>query len=200
MAKMLERWTVLPHGPLEEIDRILTVSGEIPLPLGNFPRRMTVVGLRHHRTAIYSAIALDEPEMARIEALGRPSVLIVPGDSHRMDARIWKRYSQIKVLAPPGTDDAVEQVVHVDAHADSLDDPDITYTVATGVEGHEAALLVRRLSGSTLIVDDLIGHVVHPHGIGALWRVCLVSASPNRKYRARRLNPISGASSSRMAI
>ena len=46
MPKILEKWTVLPHGPLQSIDDgILTVTGDIPMPLGNFPRRMTVVRL-----------------------------------------------------------------------------------------------------------------------------------------------------------
>ena len=40
------------------------------MPLGCFPRRMNVVALAGGGTAIYSAIALDAPEMARIEATG----------------------------------------------------------------------------------------------------------------------------------
>ena len=79
MAKALDQWTVYPHGELTELDTgVLTVTGDIPMPLGNFPRRMTVVALNGGGTAIWSAIALDEPQMARIEALGAPSVLIVP--------------------------------------------------------------------------------------------------------------------------
>jgi hypothetical protein len=38
--------------------------------LDRFPRRMTVVALAGRETAIYSAIALAAPEMARIEAIG----------------------------------------------------------------------------------------------------------------------------------
>src|SRR5690242_11740612 len=100
MAAILERWKVLPHGPLEEIDEgILTVAGEIKMPLGNFPRRMTVVGLSGNRTAIFSAIALNSAEMRKIEQLGTPSFLIVPSDMHRLDARIWKEcYPAIRVV------------------------------------------------------------------------------------------------------
>jgi hypothetical protein len=54
----------------------LTVAGEIVMPLGRFPRRMTVVALAGGGTAIYSAIALDAPEMARIEAMGPPAIPI----------------------------------------------------------------------------------------------------------------------------
>ena len=59
MPKIHETWTVLPHGPLREIDDgILTVTCDIPMPLGNFPRRMTVVRLARKRTSIFSAISL----------------------------------------------------------------------------------------------------------------------------------------------
>lgn len=169
MSKVLERWDVMRHAPLEEIDEgLLTVAGDLRMPLGNFPRRMTVVGLSGGRTAIFSAIALEEPAMARIEALGAPSFLIVPGDHHRMDARVWKqRYPSIVVVAPPGAREAVEEVVPVDATGDVLADPAVSFTVPPGLDGHEAALLVRRPSGVTLIVNDLIGHVLHPHGLGA---------------------------------
>ena len=111
MPAILEKWEVMPHGPLEEADDgILTVAGEIEMPLGHFPRRMTVVALKGGRTAIYSAIALDEPEMARIEKMGQPSILIVPSDAHRMDAKIWKqRYPELRVMAPPGARESVAE-------------------------------------------------------------------------------------------
>ena len=169
MSKILEDWEVLPHGRLEAIDDgILTVTGEIRMPLGNFPRRMTVVALCGHRTAIYSAIALDEPQMAEIEALGRPSFLIVPGDAHRLDAKIWKkRYPDIAVLAPPGAQAKVAEAVPVDATSDILADPDVRFQVVAGAEGHEAVLVVRKAGGTTLICNDIIANVAHPHGIGA---------------------------------
>src|SRR6201996_3295365 len=107
MPEILEKWQVMPHEPLVEIDDgVLSVAGEIHMPLGVFPRRMTVVALRGRRSAIYSAIALDEGEMTRIETLGRPSFLTVPSDSHRIDAKIWKqRYPDILVITPPGARD-----------------------------------------------------------------------------------------------
>lgn len=169
MPAILEKWEVMPHEPLVEIDDgVLTVAGEIRMPLGNFPRRMTVVRLSHNRTAIFSAIALDESEMARIEAMGRPAFLIVPGDGHRLDSRIWKeRYPDIEVIAPPGAREAVEEAVPVDATWDVLDDPETRLVIVPGAGGHEAALEVRRTSGLTIVANDLIANVAHPHGIGA---------------------------------
>lgn len=169
MPKIFETWTVLPHGPMREIDDgILTVAGDVPMPLGNFPRRMTVVRLGDARTAIFSAIALPEPQMKRIEALGRPAILIVPNGAHRLDAKIWKgRYPQIAVLTPPGARKAVAEVVPVDATKDNLADPDVRFHIVAGMGEKEGALTVRRPDGLTLILNDLIGHVRHPHGLGA---------------------------------
>lgn len=169
MPKIHDHWTVLPHGPLREIDDgILTVAGDIPMPLGNFPRRMTVVRLARKRTAIFSAIALPEPQMQRIEEMGKPAFLIVPNPAHRLDAKIWKaRYPQIKVLTPPGARRDVEEVVPVDLTEDKLGDSAVDFVVVAGTKQRESALVVRRPGGTTLIVNDIIGNVRHPHGLGA---------------------------------
>src|SRR5688572_11387055 len=71
MAKVNEQWTVGPHGPLERIDEgLLSVAGEIVMPLGRFPRRMTIAALSGGRLAVWSPIPLREPEMAELERLG----------------------------------------------------------------------------------------------------------------------------------
>lgn len=170
MPAIPEKWEVLPHGPLVHVDEgIATVEGEIAMPLGRFPRRMTVIALAGGRTAIYSAIALDEEEMAAIEKMGRPSILIVPSDKHRMDAGIWKeRYPEIRVMTPPGSRAGVAEVVPVDATtSDILDDASVRWWVVPGTGGHEGALTVRRPGGLTLVCNDVIGNVAHPDGIGA---------------------------------
>jgi hypothetical protein len=129
---------------------------------------MTVIRLAGGRTVIWSAIALDEPSMARIEAMGRPAVMIVPNPGHRLDSKIWKqRYPDIQVLAPPGGKEGIEEAVPVDATHDILGDPDASFIVVAGTEDMESALQVKRASGTTLIANDIIGHVTHPHGIGA---------------------------------
>jgi hypothetical protein len=169
MPATLQKWEVQPHDQLVQVDDgVLTVAGEIRMPLGNFPRRMTVVRLSGARTAIWSAIALDEASMKRIEQLGEPSFLIVPGDHHRLDARIWKlRYPAIQVIAPPGAKAAVEEAVTVDATADILADPEVRLVIVPGTGGHEAALEIRRASGLTLVLNDVLANVAHPHGLGA---------------------------------
>jgi hypothetical protein len=164
-----KEWKVLPHGPVKTIDdRILTVEGEIPMPLGKFPRRMTVVGLSRNRSAIFSAMALKEAAMRQIEEVGTPSFLIVPNGHHRLDARPWKqRYPELKVLCPPGAKESVSEAVPVDSTDDILGDKDVDLMVVEGTDEAEAALVVRREAGTTLIVNDMIANVRRPQGVGA---------------------------------
>jgi hypothetical protein len=169
VPKFNQEWKVLPHGPVTAVgERIVTVQGDIPMPLGKFPRRMTVVGLSRNRSAIFSAVALNETAMKRIEEVGKPSFLIVPNGHHRLDARIWKkRYPKLKVMCPPRARKSVGEAVPVDSTDDILSDRDADFVVVGGTGESEAALLVRRENGTTLVVNDVIANVRHPRGLGA---------------------------------
>ena len=169
MPKIHETWTVLPHGPVTSIGAgLLTVDGDIPMPLGNFPRRMTAVRLSGGRALIWSAMALDENGMAAVEALGKPSFLVVPNPGHRLDAKIFKqRYPEIAVVTPPGAQSAVEEVVPVDSTDGDFGDPEVHFIIVDGTARKESALIVERPGHTTLITNDIIGHVTHPRGIGA---------------------------------
>jgi hypothetical protein len=168
MTKPMKEWTVLPHGKLTQVDEgLLTVVGELKMPLGDFTRRMTVVRLDDDRLVIFSAIALDEPEMRQLEAYGNPAFLIVPNDLHRIDAQVWKdRYPDLIVVAPPGARRKVSEVVSVDTDSVDFKDSSVRYLNVLGTEGSEAALIVRRQAGTTLIVNDLIWNVPDQPGIG----------------------------------
>jgi hypothetical protein len=162
-------WTVFPHGPVERIDEgILSVEGEIRMPLGIFPRRMTVAALQNGGTVVFSPVALHEPSMRQIEALGPLSFIVVPNGFHRLDARIWKqRYPEARVLCPPGARKRVEQAVVVDATSDIIGDDQVTFIIADGVRRAESAMMVRRSAGTTLVINDLVSHVRRPRGLGA---------------------------------
>jgi hypothetical protein len=169
MPKLHKEWTVLLHGPVEEVDDgILTVQGVITMPFGKFPRRMTVVRLSGGRCAVFSAISLDEPGMHRIEELGTPTFLIVPNGFHRTDAFSWKqRYPDIKVVCPPGAQKRVSEAVAVDATANVLADEHAEFVIVAGTGGAEGALVVRREGATTLILNDVLANVRHPPGLGA---------------------------------
>ncbi len=161
MSKVLDHWQVLQHGRLAQLDDgLLSVTGQIHMPLVEFQRRMTVVRLRDGRLVVFSAIALDEDEMRQLEQYGTMAYLVVPGDHHRMDARIWKyRYPLMRVVTPIGARKAVESAVAVDSTQVNFHDPDVDFITVAGTNGHEAALVVRRSSGTTLILNDLIGNM-----------------------------------------
>jgi hypothetical protein len=155
MTKLHDEWTVFPHGAVERIDDgILSVEGEIVMPLGRFPRRMTVVALTGSRSVVFSPVCLNERAMGDIESLGTPAFMVVPNGFHRLDARPWKlRYPDIKVVCPPGARERVEKAVAVDATRDVLGDPDVDFVVADGQrppsqghrrEHHGAAVRLRR--------------------------------------------------------
>ncbi|HTU65767.1 MAG TPA: hypothetical protein VMF52_07450 [Steroidobacteraceae bacterium] len=167
MTKILEEWTVFPHGPLVEVDDGLwTVTGELKMPLTPLQRRMTVVRLASGDLVIYSAIALGETEMGKLEAAGRPAFLIVPGKLHRLDARIWKqRYPALRVIAPLAAREAAAEVVPVDDTTVDFGDDDVRFVTVGGMSGYEAALLVRRRGGTTLVVNDIIGNMPKDSGI-----------------------------------
>lgn len=165
MPGIFEDWTVLPHGPLIELDEGLwTVIGDIHMPLTPLDRRMTVVRLNNGDLVIYSAIALDEARMAELEAAGRPAWLIIPGAHHRMDAKIWKkRYPQLTVVAPFAAREAAEEAVPVDQVDPDFGDEDVEFV--TLMSGYEAALIVKRAAGTTLIVNDIIGNMPKNSGL-----------------------------------
>jgi hypothetical protein len=137
------------------------------MPMGKFPRRMTVVRLQDARLIIYSAIALDEPEMQALEAWGRPSYLVVPSDIHRKDAGIWRdRYANLRVITPAGAREKVEEVVAVNGTRVDFDDPGVQFVTVPGTEEHEAALVVRSSGGTSIVVNDLIWNVDDRPGFG----------------------------------
>ena len=169
MPGVFKEWTVLPHGKLTRVeDNVLTVTGNLPMPIGEFPRRMTVVRLRDGRLVIFSAIALDEPEMQALEAWGTPRYLIVPSDIHRKDARIWKdRYPALTVITPAGARDKTADVVSVDATSVDFDDPSVTFVTVPGTNQHESALVIQGGgAGTTLVVNDLIWNIDDRPGFG----------------------------------
>ena len=167
MTRPNEHWNVLPHGKLTPIDDgMLTVEGRIKMPLMDLPRRMTVVRLHDSRLVVWSAIALDDAAMATFEAFGRPAFLVVPNDHHRLDAKAWKnRYPELKVIAPEGAREKIADVVAVDTTSPDFGDPGVTFVTVPGTREHEAALVVRRERGTTLVLNDLVGNIHAASGI-----------------------------------
>jgi hypothetical protein len=179
MAKLHDEWTVLPHGPVRELEHgLLTVVGQIPMPLGNFPRRMTVVALPNDRTAIFSPIPLVEDEMHRMEELGAPAFLIVPNAAHRLDIRAYRaRFPSARVITAPNAVDRVREAVPIDGVNADLGE-DIELVTVAGVGESELAMLVRHEGGISLVTNDIIGNVGNPMGPGAWIMARLMGFGP----------------------
>lgn len=127
------------------------------MPLGETVRRMTIAKLSDGRLLVFSAIALDEAEMAKLDALGPVAFLVVPSGIHRMDIKGWTaRYPQARVIAPAGVRKKVEELVTVHATTLDLADPEVQLIVVPGTGEQEFAMLVTTGNTRTLVVTDLI--------------------------------------------
>jgi hypothetical protein len=168
VVRPFHEWTVLPHGKVSMIDdNILTVTGQIRMPLMKLPRRMTVVRLSGSRLIVFSAIALDDGEMVSLEEFGRPAFLIVPSDKHRLDALTWKkRYPQIQVITPLGSRAKVEKLVPVSTVTPDFDDANVHFVTVPGTRGQESALVVHTSTGTTLVLNDIVGNICNATGVG----------------------------------
>jgi hypothetical protein len=133
------------------------------MPLLELPRRMTVVRATTGDLVIFSAIALADPDMAKLEALGRPAFLVVPSVRHRLDAPAYaQRYPKLTVVAPRAGAEKIAEVVHVDTSTPHFGDTSIRYVEIAA----DSALEVDAEDGLTVIVNDLIGDIHGEHGIG----------------------------------
>ena len=169
MTKLNDDWKIEPHGTLDGVaSGIWSVEGTITMPLGKFPRRMTIIRLASGGLAVWSPISLDETEMAKLEALGRVAFLIVPNAGHRLDLKAWKyRYPSARVVAPPGAVEDVAEAASVDETSNVFEDLTVELRRVKGTKADEFAMIVTRDDGATLIINDILSSVSHPHGIGA---------------------------------
>lgn len=167
MTKAQQPWTVLPHRPLEVMSpSVMTVTGDLRMPLCSLERRMTVVRLRDGRLVVYSALALDETQMNALTDFGSPAFLIVPNRYHRQDAFAWKqRYPKLIVVAPSGARAHVEDVVPIDTSTPDFQDDTVRLVAVPGTADRELALEVRDAEGVTLILNDLVGNLPQRHGL-----------------------------------
>lgn len=160
MAKAFDTWTVLPHAPItEHAENLRSVVGDIPnMPL---KRRMTLVKLGGGGLVIHNPVALEKSEMEKLEAWGKPELLVVPNGYHRLDAANFKRrYPDAKVVCPAGAKKKVEEVVPVDlSYAEVPADDAVRFEHLDGVKDAEGVLSVRSRDGLTLIFNDVLFNV-----------------------------------------
>jgi hypothetical protein len=153
-------WTVCPHEPIEKLaPNLWRVSGTMPGRRSQ-QRQMVLARMTDGRVIVHNAIALDDHEMAELEAWGTPSVIFVPNAFHRQDAAIWKqRYARAQVVAPAGAKKRVDAVVPVDAVTQQAPhDETVRLIPLDGVPG-ESVMEVKTGGGTTLVFCDAILNV-----------------------------------------
>jgi hypothetical protein len=175
-------WTVLRHGPIVELaENLWRVEGAIP-GFALVDRAMTVVRLGDGRLVIHNAIALDAPSMGRLEAWGRPAVMIVPNGWHRLDARAYRdRYPDLRVACPSGARKRVSEVVDVDCGYEdlALGDDAVTVRYLDGVAPAEGVLEIRSDDGVTVVFNDLINSLPKLRGLfGAFYGLIAGTGRP----------------------
>jgi len=158
---------LFPHDDIEQLaPNLWTVRGSLPFPL---KRHMVLYRLADGTLLVHSAIAMADEGMAKLDALGRPSVMIVPHIGHRMDAPFYKaRYPQLRVLAPAAARAKVEEVIKVDATCeDALPALGIRVHPVPGFKNGELAYEVDlQGGGKALLMSDVVANRDHPPGFG----------------------------------
>jgi hypothetical protein len=155
---MADDWAsgVLPHTPLTQLapDLWQTTGSIKGMPL---PRNMVVARLPDGRLLLHSVVAMNDEEMAKLDALGEVAFLVVPGPGHRIDiSRYHARYPNAKVLAPAASRAKIEEVCPVDATCeDAL--RDVVGVHAIPGLPLELAYEVQAGAGRALILNDVLG-------------------------------------------
>jgi hypothetical protein len=154
---------VLPHSQVRQLGPALWyVTGS--LPKGSMPRTMVVHRLSggesgRARLLIHSAVALNDAGMNQLEALGTPSVMIVPNRFHRLDAAVWKeRYPELQVLCPEAAAPQVKARVPVDGSCEaSLPGYEIVCHATPGIRAGELCYEMACGDGTkALVVTDVL--------------------------------------------
>jgi hypothetical protein len=133
-------------------------------------RVMAVARMNDGRLVIHNGIALDDPSMKAIEALGDPAFLLVPNGYHRLDARIYKdRYPNLKVVAPRGSRAKVEEVLPVDLTYEQFPgDESVRLETLDGTGEQEGVVLVSSGQKTSLIFNDAVFNMPHQPGVEGL--------------------------------
>jgi hypothetical protein len=164
MAEKVKK--ILPHGEFEELaPGLWSLTGSLPMPLR---RNMIVYRMADGSLLLHSVIALDDAGMAKLESLGRPSIMIVPASGHRMDAAFYKaRYPNLRVISPAASRSKVDQVIKTDATCeDVLPKLGIGLHPMVGFRQGEIGYELPIEGGRALVLCDALANPDHPAGLG----------------------------------
>ena len=159
MPACYTEWKVLPHEPVvERSPRLRTVEGVME---SGTRRIMSLVRLDDGRILMHNAIALEDEEMAKIDAWGEVAAILVPNAFHRMDCRIMQaRYPKAKVYAPAGAAKAVGKATPVHGgYSDVPQDARVRVLHVPGLKDREGVIEVEEDDGLGVVANDLLLNV-----------------------------------------
>jgi hypothetical protein len=188
VARKSAPWNVLPHGPLERLcEDLWRVRGTIRgFSIG---RNMIVARTPEGRLWIHNGVAVSDDVREEIEALGKPTWLVVPSRYHRLDAPAYlARYPGLQVTCPRGARADVEKRVPVDITYESFPMVDhIRVEPLDGVAEREGVWRLEREDGFTLVFNDVLFNYPHNWSLtGILLRVLGSSGNPKVSPTAKR--------------
>jgi hypothetical protein len=161
---------VFPHSPLEALAPDLwVVRGEFPS--AQLPRNMVVYRHGGDSLLLHSVVALDERTMRHLEALGRPSIMVIPNWDHWAHIVAFKkRYPDITVVCPQASRSRVEQRLAVDHTCEAyFPRHGVRFHVPPGMDPVEGVLELPLRDGRVaLAMNDLITNVPHQPGLWGL--------------------------------
>lgn len=167
-----EGYKLYPYGPIEALaPGLWRVVGELQVPM---KRSMYIYRLPDGTLLLDSVVAMSEPDLAKLDALGRPTVMTIPHPKHLMDAGFYKqRYPQLKVY---GEADAQAKLglSFSGTLEEGMPPLGITPHPIPGMKMAEVALELPLEGGSrALLFCDLVNRTneVGPGIIGALMKV-----------------------------
>jgi len=169
MPKPRRPWTVLPHGPLEQLDENLyAIESAVP-GIPGLRRRMAIVRRTDGGLLFFNAVPVDEDALARIRALGTPAMLVIPQHLHMIDAHAFRDRLGLRVYAPRATRARVAEAVTVDGTFEDIPaDPAVSIVTVAGFRSGEGMAVVRSADRVSLVVADVVLNVPHAPGLGGL--------------------------------
>jgi hypothetical protein len=180
---------VFPHTPLRALaPNLWVVQGEFPA--ARLPRNMVVYRSPQHELLLHSVVALGEREMRELEALGEPSVMVIPHWDHWAHiAAFKKRYPTIEVVCPSASIDRVSKHLKVEHSCEEyFPRHGVKYYQPPGIYPFEGVLEAPVGEGKVaVIMNDLITNVPHQPGFyGLLLRLTRSTGRPRVIYIVKR--------------
>jgi hypothetical protein len=158
-------YKLYPHAPIEQLlPGLWRVAGSMSLPI---ERSMFVYRLRDNSLLLDSVVAMEEEGMQALEALGPPTVMVVPHPKHTMDAVFYKRrYPHIRALGERDAQRKLDELTFDDTPDRGLPPLGITPHVVPGMSSTEVVLELPLAGGKrALLFTDLINRNEGPSNV-----------------------------------